>query len=222
MVKNYMEILYDNETIHTPRLILRKFRKSDAPDVFEWASDEVTVKWLTIEAKKTVDESVDSIVNYFWSRPGIYAIELRETVKSDSAEGNIVSPYNRLEFPSERPGLNHNAGNINCNQSSKCIGCIDLRLKPDHEKAKFGYVLNRAFWNNGYMTEALSAVIAFCFEKLQLNRVESTYYVGNEASGRVMEKAGLRREGLAVGQEKIKGIFHDLVHLGITREQYFA
>lgn len=182
-MKNYLEVLYDNEELRTPRLLLRKFRKTDAPDVFEWASDEETVRWLRFEAKKSVDECVGSIVNIFWSRPGFYAIELRET--------------------------------------GKCIGGISLRLKPDHEKAKFGYVLNRAFWNRGYMTEALSALLKLCFEELELNRVESTYYVGNEASGRVMEKAGLRREGQAVGQEKVKGVFMDLVHLGIKREQYF-
>jgi len=118
-----------------------------------------------------------------------------------------------LEYNLSRPGIYA----IELTENSKCIGCISLELESHHEKASVGYVLNRSFWNRGYMTEALAAIIAFCFDSLQLNRVESTHYVGNEASGRVMEKCGMRREGLGIKEVKIKGIFHDLVHYGITR-----
>lgn len=46
------------------------------------------------------------------------------------------------------------------------------------------------------MTEALSAVLELCFEKLALNRVELTRYAGNEGSGRVMEKCGMIKAGI--------------------------
>ncbi len=104
--------------------------------------------------------------------------------------------------------------------SSQCIGCIDIRIEPQHEKASFGYVLNRGYWNHGYMTEALTAILEFCFEELELNRVEATYYVGNEGSGKVMEKSGMKFEGLSIQEVKIKGIFHDVAHYGITRLQW--
>lgn len=102
----------------------------------------------------------------------------------------------------------------------RCIGCIDLRVNPEHEKASFGYVLNRNYWNHGYMTEALTAILKLCFDELELNRVEATHYVGNEGSGKVMEKCGMRKEGLALQEVKIKDIFRDVVHYGITREQW--
>ncbi len=70
------------------------------------------------------------------------------------------------------------------------------------------------------MTEALTAILKLCFDKLELNRVEATHYVGNEGSGRVMNKSGMRLEGLAIQEVKIKGIFHDVVHYGITRSQW--
>ena len=102
----------------------------------------------------------------------------------------------------------------------KCIGCIDLRIEPEHEKAGFGYILNRRYWNQGYMSETLQTVLSLCFRTLELNRVEATHYAGNEGSGRVMEKCGMRREGFSPSQVKVKGAFHDVVHYGITCTQW--
>ena len=70
------------------------------------------------------------------------------------------------------------------------------------------------------MTEALSAVLRLCFEKLELNRVEATHYAGNEGSGRVMAKCGMELEGVGKQGEKIKGIFRDIVHYGITKTHW--
>ncbi|QHQ63543.1 GNAT family N-acetyltransferase [Anaerocolumna sedimenticola] len=105
-------------------------------------------------------------------------------------------------------------------ENDLCIGCIDIRIEPQHEKASFGYVLNRNYWNHGYMTEALTTILNFCFTKLELNRVEATHYMGNEGSGRVMKKNGMRLEGVAIEEVKIKGKFHDVVHYGITKAQW--
>ena len=107
-------------------------------------------------------------------------------------------------------------------ESGKVIGCIDMRLIHDDDKASFGYVLNRAFWGRGYMTEVLRAFLTLCFEKLELNRVEANYFAGNEGSGRVMEKVGMKREGYFPQQEKVKGIFRDCVRYGIIKSDYFG
>jgi len=97
-----------------------------------------------------------------------------------------------------------------------------LRLVPEHEKAGFGYALNRQYWGKGYMTEALSTLLKLCFEKLDLNRVESTHYIGNEGSGKVMIKCGMELEGVGKQEVKIKGIYHDVVHYGITKKLWLA
>lgn len=111
---------------------------------------------------------------------------------------------------------------IELKESGKCIGCIDLRLELAHEKSSFGYVLNRAYWNRGYMSEALNAMLTLCFETLELNRVESCFYVGNEGSGRVMEKCGMKLEGVSKQERKIKGVFRDVVRYGMTKEDWDA
>ena len=102
----------------------------------------------------------------------------------------------------------------------KCIGGIDLRLDPEHEKAGFGYALNRKYWNQGYMTEALAGVICLCFGRLNLNRIEACHFTGNEGSGRVMQKCGMNWEGISIEGEKVKGVFRDVVHYGLTRGEW--
>lgn len=57
----------------------------------------------------------------------------------------------------------------------------------------FGYILSRLHWGNGYMTEALRAIIAFEFETLRTPLLSATCEADNPASARVLEKAGMRR-----------------------------
>lgn len=64
---------------------------------------------------------------------------------------------------------------IELKSEHKCIGCIDLRVVPEHEKASFGYVLNRDYWNKGYMTEALALILDLAYSKLELNRPYTTW-----------------------------------------------
>lgn len=64
-----------------------------------------------------------------------------------------------------------------------------------HARAEIGYTIGRADWNRGFATEALRAMIAFGFERMALNRIEAQCDVRNVASARVMEKAGMTREG---------------------------
>ena len=105
-------------------------------------------------------------------------------------------------------------------ESGKMIGNIVIKLNHDNDRAHFGYVLNKAFWGKGYAGEALKAIVDLCFMQLEVNRVGDGHYVGNEASGRVMEKVGLKLEGTLRGYEKIRGVQHDLVIYGLTRDAY--
>jgi len=109
---------------------------------------------------------------------------------------------------------------IELEAEKKCIGCIDLRLYSEHNKASFGYVLNREYWNKGYMTEALNIILDFSFSKLELNRVEATHYVGNEGSGRVMQKCGMKYEGTGIQEVIVKNIYQDVVHYAILRDEW--
>ena len=82
--------------------------------------------------------------------------------------------------------------------SGKMIGtCGFCAIDFNNAAGEVGYVLNPAFWHHGIAPEALCEVIRFGFKTLGLNRIEARYIVGNEASLRVMQKAGMVFEGIA-------------------------
>lgn len=143
----------------------------------------------------------------------------RETVKYlvwDGIETLEQAEEAIREYYSVRAGIFA----IEHKESKKCIGCIDLRLDAGNDKAGFGYVLNRAFWNRGYMSEALCALIGVCFGALTLNRVEAEHYAENPASGRVMLKCGMLYEGTGRKEQKVKGVFRDVLHYGMLLEDW--
>jgi [ribosomal protein S5]-alanine N-acetyltransferase len=75
------------------------------------------------------------------------------------------------------------------------IGAFDLRRRDLH-RLDCGYVMARSWWGRGLMTEALSAVAAWAMAQDAIWRLGAVCDIDNIASARVMEKAGLRREGL--------------------------
>mgnify|MGYP003366592341 CR=1 FL=1 len=75
------------------------------------------------------------------------------------------------------------------------IGVFDLR-KTGHGRLEFGYALARGYWGQGLMTEALVEVVKWALLQPDIWRIGAAVYVDNVGSIRVMEKAGLQREGL--------------------------
>lgn len=85
----------------------------------------------------------------------------------------------------------------------------------------FGYLLSPAFWNHGYMTEALHAVLAYEFDVRGTPRVSATCEIANGASFRVMEKVGMHREK-TVYDADFEGNWAYRHHYAITRAEYGA
>ncbi|MHC5267658.1 GNAT family N-acetyltransferase [Enterococcus sp. LJL98] len=82
-------------------------------------------------------------------------------------------------------------------ETNQLMGNISVVEEKSATKTKtLGYVLGEQFWSQGYMSEALTAVIAHLFETTDVNRVEAAHDVANPGSGRVMEKAGMTFEGV--------------------------
>ena len=79
-------------------------------------------------------------------------------------------------------------------EEGRPMGMIGVTIQA--RRAEVGYVLARDEWGHGYMTEALRAVIAHCFETDKLDRVWAVADVDNLASCRVMERAGMEFEGV--------------------------
>ena len=79
-------------------------------------------------------------------------------------------------------------------EDKQVIGMMIARVNA--EKWELGFVLARVHWGQGYMTEALKGVIAWALKQKDIFRVWAVCDVDNGASARVMEKAGMRREGI--------------------------
>lgn len=81
-------------------------------------------------------------------------------------------------------------------RDTECVvGMIELR-RTGH-RVNLGYVLARSYWGKGCMTEVCAAVIEFLFSSNPPTfRIEAVCDLENVASSRVMEKLGMKREGV--------------------------
>jgi [ribosomal protein S5]-alanine N-acetyltransferase len=104
----------------------------------------------------------------------------------------------------------------------KFIGtCGFVEWSMTHSRAEIGYALSARYWREGYMSEAVNAIIEFGFREMLLNRIVGRCEVNNIASARVMEKVGMQLEGILRQQLFVKGRYWDLKIYSILREEFF-
>ena len=100
------------------------------------------------------------------------------------------------------------------------IGLIELlRIDEAAESCSFVYMLGCNYWNKGYGTEALKAVIGFAFEELELRRIVADHMAKNVASGAVMRKVGMKHIGTEPGKYEKLGQRFDAETYEIRNEQ---
>ncbi len=108
-------------------------------------------------------------------------------------------------------------------EERKVIGTIGFMwYQRENNATEVGYSLSRAYWNRGIMTEALAEVIRYGFCEARLHRIEAQHEVENPASGAVMRKCGMHKEGTLRGRLYNKGRYVDVDLYAILREEYFA
>ncbi|MCB8986201.1 MAG: GNAT family N-acetyltransferase [Ardenticatenaceae bacterium] len=101
------------------------------------------------------------------------------------------------------------------------IGSVGLmNLRPKFYNAAVGYELAPAFWRQGMMTEALTAVIDFGFIVMALNRIEAYVMPENTPSVRLLEKLGFVSEGLMREYGYWRQAFHDLLLFSLLRKDW--
>ena len=98
------------------------------------------------------------------------------------------------------------------------IGSISVvNHRDDIAEAEIGYCIGKAWWHKGIMTEALTAVMAYLFDEVGINRIEAKHDVNNPHSGGVMKKCGMRFEGIARQSDRNNQGICDLATYGILR-----
>ena len=99
------------------------------------------------------------------------------------------------------------------------IGDISIVSMDEIDSScEVGYILGKNYWGRGMMTEAMTAVLDFCFTQAGFQKVRARYASLNPASGRVMEKAGMFYLKTIVNGVERKGYLADLIYYQINRE----
>ena len=108
---------------------------------------------------------------------------------------------------------------IRLSSGGALIGSAGLRdVDPEHLQAELGFWIGLPWWGHGYAREAAVAVIAFGFEQLGLNRICAHHMARNPAAGRVLQGAGMQREGFLRQRVRKWGAYEDVVLYAILRD----
>jgi [ribosomal protein S5]-alanine N-acetyltransferase len=95
------------------------------------------------------------------------------------------------------------------------VGTVSLLdMSAQHARAELGYWTGVPFWGEGYCSEAVQRLITFAGAELHISRIVARCLAWNLASARVMEKAGLIREGRLVKHTLKNGRYEDVLLYG--------
>ncbi len=100
--------------------------------------------------------------------------------------------------------------------------CLLFAFDAISSRAEIGYVLGRQHWGQGYMHEAIGAVMRFVFEQLGLRRLEATIDPRNVASLKLVQRLGFANEGVRRQRVLMKGALVDQALFGCLREDWLA
>ena len=101
------------------------------------------------------------------------------------------------------------------------VGSISVVEQNDNVgKAEIGYCIGRAWWHQGIVSEALTAVIDYLFSQVGMNRIEAKHDTNNPHSGGVMKKCGMKCEGMARQAFRSNHGIGDMEQYAILREDW--
>jgi RimJ/RimL family protein N-acetyltransferase len=110
---------------------------------------------------------------------------------------------------------------VTLRDDGKLIGACGMRLLPmDNQQADFGYCYNKAFWRQGYGSEAARAILKLGFGSFGLHRMFATCDARNAGSAAVLRSCGLRQEAHFIKDKRIKGVWRDTLLFAILREEW--
>jgi RimJ/RimL family protein N-acetyltransferase len=148
--------------LQTERLLLRRWQPSDIEPYAELCRDPEVMRWIGSGSLRTREECVEAISSF--------------------------------EKFWEKRGFGLFA--VELSSTQEFIGFTGLAvpefLPEVMPSVEIGWRLARSLWGNGFATEAARAALEFGFSECGLERVVSIHQVGNDASGRIMEKIGMR------------------------------
>jgi ribosomal-protein-alanine N-acetyltransferase len=197
---------HPHECLPTDRTILRPVLLEDAEDVFQFRGDYEVTKYNSGVAFASVDQATKLIASM---------IEDYGTKKC--VRWGITVPTGGV---GEEDG-NSDVDIVAVSSSLPVRGMVGFNYwdQTDH-RASVGLELHREEWGKGLMTEALTAVINFGFDKMKLNRIEAAVSVYNDKSLELLKRLSFVVEGVQREQYYEDGKYHDLVMLALLKRDW--
>ena len=106
---------------------------------------------------------------------------------------------------------------IRLKETGRLIGII-LYFDEKEDSCEIGYGIGSAFWNQGYATEAVGRFLEYLFREKGMRTVYASFFTGNDASRRVMEKCGMSYDHFSEKELTYLGIDRDLTYYAIHRK----
>ena len=154
------------------------------------------------------------IIHQLHSIPEVDEFNTLGIPKDEMATQNIIKPNIEDQHKTKRSRF---CWKIILKESNQSIGLAGFFLSNDKFKmGDFYYKLFPEFWGNNYATETAKAIIKFGFEECKLHRIEAGVATQNIASIKVLEKSGMKREGLRRKILPIRGEWKDNFHYAIV------
>lgn len=95
-----------------------------------------------------------------------------------------------------------------------------FQIDHEHRRGEIGFAIGRDHWGHGYASEAVTLLIRFAFEQLDLHRLEADPDPQNLGSIRVLERQGFKREGLLRERYFLDGEPQDAEYYGLLRREW--
>lgn len=106
-------------------------------------------------------------------------------------------------------------------EDGQFMGGMGIHISKRDLKATAGYWIGKPFWGHGYATESLKRIIKYGFEEVDgLNRIQANHLIDNLASGRVMEKAGMKQEAILEDYYQKDGKGRTVVQYRILKREW--
>lgn len=160
-------------------------------------------------------EDVDFVFRHFHD-PQVTQYLMDEPPVADLAQAQAI-----IDFYLEPEGKTHHRWGIVRRADNQLIGTVGYhKWEKAYFRTEIGYDLSPDCWGQGYMTEALRAVIRHGFERMELNRIDALVYIHNDRSSQLLQRLGFRQEGLLRDYFCLNGIFFDHYLFALLRREW--
>ena len=159
----------------------------------------------------------EQMFNNWASDPEVTKYLMWQTHSDVEVTKSILASWDK-----ENENLNYYHWGIVLKENGQIIGTGgSLGIDERHHSTELGYCMGRTYWNNGYMSEAVAAMIEYLFNTVGLNRITARHNPDNIGSGRVMQKCGMIFEGIQhQAHYSEKQGYYDLSCYAILRNTY--